>query len=188
MLFLLVCLCFFICFSCTTVTSVSPEIQNAQATVLTLPTPAKLRSQYVDPLVQADLEMASPASLKRAVERVYATSTGTSKEKQVLLTLAARLMQLLYPLEAGNWNMPSYKQSDPYLDALTQIEKNIFPQSLGLNTFFDAIIPPLILTKGIGVPEFTTTLETRLFAARKINPHSVLPFYLLGLLYEQLNN
>lgn len=188
MLFLLVCLCFFICFSCTTVTSVSPEIQNAQATVLTLPTPAELRSQYVDPLVQADLEMASPASLKRAVERVYATSTGTSKEKQVLLTLAARLMQLLYPLEAGNWNMPSYKQSDPYLDALTQIEKNIFPQSLGINTFFDAIIPPLILTKGIGVPEFATTLETRLFAARKINPHSVLPFYLLGLLYEQLNN
>ena len=183
-------LAFFVCFvSCTTLkTSNIHEGQNDRGTLLALPTAAELVAQYVDPVVQNDLEIASPASLKRAVARVYETAVGFSKEKQFQLTLAVRLMRLLYPLESINWNVPSYKHNNPYLDALTQIEQNVFPQSLGLNTFFDAIIPPIILTKGIAVTEFATILEARLFAARKLNPHSVLPFYLLGLFYEQLNN
>jgi len=132
------------------------------------------------------MEIGSPESIRRAVSRLYSDSQGLTKEKQLQLTLAVRLMRLLYPLELVDWNTPNYQQADPYLDALAQIEKGVYPQNLGVKTFFDAIIPAMILIKGIGAQEYTASLENRLVIARNLNPSSVLPLYLLGLLYEQL--
>lgn len=175
--------------SCTTVKNSTyadhSSGQSLSATILPLPSAADLASSRIDPKVQADMEIASPASIRSAVTRVYSTSQGLTKEKQLQLTLAARLMRLLYPFEAIDWNAPNYQQTDPYLDALTQIEKGLYPQNLGMNTFFDAVIPAIILTKGVGVQEYADALEKRLFIARNLNPSSVLPPYLLGLLYEQ---
>lgn len=160
--------------------------QTVSATILPLPSAADLASNRIDSQVQTDMEIASPASIRSAVTRVYATSQGLMKEKQLQLTLATRLMRLLYPLESIDWNTPNYQQADPYLDALDQIEKSNYPQNLGTNTFFDAVIPAMILIKGVGGEEYATVLEKRLFIARGLNPSSVLPPYLLGLLYEQL--
>lgn len=44
----------------------------------------------------------------------------------------------------------------------------------------------MILIKGVGLQEYASVLEKRLLIARNLNPSSVLPPYLLGLLYEQL--
>ncbi|WP_253728599.1 tetratricopeptide repeat protein [Treponema sp. OMZ 857] len=186
-LYLFVPILFFI--SCTTVKNSThadrSSGQSLSATILPLPSATDLASSRIDPQVQADMEIGSPASIRSAVTRVYSTSQGLTKEKQLQLTLAARLMRLLYPFETIDWNAPNYQQTDPYLDALTQIEKGLYPQNLGMNTFFDAVIPAIILTKGVGVQEYADALEKRLFIARNLNPSSVLPSYLLGLLYEQ---
>jgi len=163
-------------------------MQDISPTILALPSLDEITLSRTDPLVQADIEQCSPASLRRAVDRVYSTSQGLTKEKLLQLTLAARFMKLLYPFEAVDWNVPSYRQSNQYLDALLQIEKGHYPQMLGINTFLDAVIPAIILTRGTGAKEYGAALENRLFTARKLNPDSVLPFYLLGLLYEQLNH
>ena len=97
---LLFCSFFVFCVSCTTVKVLNTsELKGSQGTLLALPTAAELVVQYVDPMVQNDLEIASPASLQRAVNRIYETAVGFSKEKQFQLTLAVRLMRLLYPLE-----------------------------------------------------------------------------------------
>ena len=160
--------------------------QPVLATVLPLPSATELALNRIDPQVQADMELASPVSIRRAVTRLYSTSQGLTREKQLQLTLAARLMRLLYPLDPVDWNVPNYQQADPYLDALSQIEENIYPQNLGMNTFFDAVIPAIILIKGVGAREYASVLEKRLLIARNLNPSSVLPPYLLGLLYEQL--
>ena len=180
----------FICFSCTTVkntvNTAHTSEQSFASTILPLPSAADLASNRVDSQVQTDMEIASPVSIRRAVTRMYSISQGFSTEKQFQLTLAARLMHILYPLELIDWNVPNYRQAEPYLEALSQIEKNIYPQKLGSTTFFDAIIPAIILTKGGGAQEYATALEKRLFIARSFNFSSVLPPYLLGLLYEQL--
>ena len=180
----------FTCFSCSTVknrgNTADPSAQSLSATILPLPSAADLTLNRSDSQVQTDMEIASPESIRRAVKRVYSASQGFSTEKQLQLTLAARLMRLVYPLELVDWNVPSYQYNDPYLDALAQIEKGVYPQKLGVNTFFDAVIPAIILTRGINVKEYADALEKRLFAARNFNSSSVLPPYLLGLLYEQL--
>lgn len=187
-LYLLVPIFLFI--SCTTVkNSIDADTtpgQSVPATILPLPSVADLASSHIDSKVQADMEIASPTSIRSAVTRIYSTSQGLTKEKQLQLTLAARLMRLLYPLVSIDWNTPNYQQADPYLDALTQIEKGSYPQNLGMNTFFDAVIPAMILIKGVGLQEYASVLEKRLLIARNLNPSSVLPPYLLGLLYEQL--
>lgn len=189
MMILLVCMFFLLCSSCmTSKIQNNTLLQELPSTILPLPSPAELALNRVDSVVQADMELASPVSFRRAVSRIYSTSQGLTEEKQFQLTLIARLMRLLYPLEPVDWNVPTYKQTDRYLDALAQIEKGIYPQMLGTNTFLDAVIPAIILTKGVGAKEYGTILESRLFAARNLNPSSVLPFYLLGLLYEQLAN
>lgn len=180
----------FICFSCATVknnihTAHTTE-QPVLSTVLPLPSATELALNRIDPQVQADMELASPVSIRRAVTRLYSTSQGLMGDKQLQLTLAARLMRLLYPLEPIDWNTPNYQQADPYLDALTRIEKGSYPQNLGMNTFFDVVIPAIILIKGVGAREYASILEKRLLIARNLNPSSVLPPYLLGLLYEQL--
>ena len=186
-LYLLLCIFCFICCSCATAkSSTNTPVQSLGSTVLPLPSAAELTIGRTDPLVQADMEISSPVSIRRAVARVYAISQGLTKEKQFQLTLATRLMRLLYPLEFVDWNVPNYQQNDPYLDALSQIEKGVYPQKLGTNTFFDAVIPAIILTKGIGLKEYGSLLEKRLLIARNFNSDSVLPSYLLGLLYEQL--
>ncbi|MGI5076066.1 tetratricopeptide repeat protein [Treponema vincentii] len=188
-LYLLVFSLLFTCFSCTTVkgrvNTTDTSDQSLTATILPLPSAAQLALSRTDSQVQADMEIASPESIRRAVNRVYSASQGFTAEKQFQLTLAARLMRLVYPLELVDWNVPSYQQSDPSLDALAQIEKGVYPQKPGLNTFFDAVIPAIILTRGINVTEYADALEKRLFAARNFNSLSVLPPYLLGLLYEQ---
>ena len=186
---LLASVVFLTCFSCTTLkVQNNSAMQDISPTILALPSLDEITLSRTDPLVQADIEQCSPASLRRAVDRVYSTSQGLTKEKLLQLTLAARFMKLLYPFEAVDWNVPSYRQSNQYLDALLQIEKGHYPQMLGINTFLDAVIPAIILTRGTGAKEYGAALENRLFTARKLNPDSVLPFYLLGLLYEQLNN
>lgn len=177
----------FACFACTTskARKDAPE-QSLSSTILPLPTAAELTLNRIDPQVLADLEIASPAGIRRAVNRIYSVSQGLTQSKQFQLTLAARLMRFVYPLEPIDWNVPSYRQADPYLDALAQIEKNVYPQNLGQSVFWDAVIPAIILTKEIGIQEYADALENRLMLARNFNPASVLPSYLLGLLYEQL--
>ena len=181
----------FICFSCATVKNNTHTADTTEqpvlSTILPLPSATELALNRIDPQVQADMELASPVSIRRAVTRLYSTSQGLTGEKQLQLTLAARLMRLLYPLDPVDWNVPNYQQADPYLDALSQIEENIYPQNLGMNTFFDAVIPAIILIKGVGAREYSAALEKRLFIAKNLNPSSVLPSYLLGLLYEQLS-
>ena len=142
----------------------------------------------MDTIVQAYIEQGSPASFRKAVERIYATSQGLTTDKQFQLTLLSRLMKLLYPLERVDWTVPSYRHDTVYLTALTEIEEGRYPQSLGSSVFLDAVIPAMILTKGIGVHEYGRALEKRLFTARSLNPASVLPFYLLGTLYELSGN
>ena len=180
----------FTCFSCATlknkVNTAAASDQSLSATILPMPSAAQLALNRSDSQVQSDMELASPESIRRAVNRVYSASQGFTTEKQQQLMLAAQLMRLVYPLELVDWNVPSYQQNDPYLDALAQIEKGLYPQKLGINTFFDAVIPAIILTRGINVKEYADTLEKRLFAAKNFNSSSVLPPYLLGLLYEQL--
>ena len=182
--------CFlFICFSCTTVKKSTVNNTSAQSflpTILPLPSAAELALSHIDLQVQTDMEIASPASIRRAVNRLYSISRGLTRDKQFQLTLAARVMRAVYPLEVIDWNVPSYQEAEPYLDALAQIEKNVYPQNIGTKTFWDAVIPTIILTKGIEITEYATSLENRLFIARNLNPSSVLPPYLLGLLYEQL--
>jgi len=156
------------------------------STILPLPSAADLALNRTASQMQADMEIASPESIRRAVTRVYSASQGLTREKQLQLTLAARLMRLLYPLEAVDWNIPNYQQVDPYLEALALIEKGVYPQNLGMTTFWDTVIPAMILIKRVGAQEYAAALEKRLFIARNLNPSSVLPPYLLGLLYEQL--
>lgn len=158
--------------------------QVVQPTILALPSPSEVVLNHMDPIVQAYIEQGSPASFRNAVERIYATSQGLTTDKQFQLTLLSRLMRLLYPLEIVDWSVPSYQHDNIYLTALAKIEEGQYPQSLGTESFLDAIIPAIILTKGIGVHEYGRMLEKRLFTARSLNPTSVLPFYLLGTLYE----
>ena len=180
---------FFLVISCTTVkNSTYPDNSSSQplaATILPLPSATDLAFSRIDPQLQADMQLGSPVSIRSAVNRLYSDPQGLTKDKQVQLALATRLMRLLYPLESIDWNSPNYQQADPYLDALAQIEKGIYPQNLGTNTFWDAVIPTMILIKELGTQDYSAVLENRLFIAKNLNVVSVLPPYLLGLLYEQ---
>lgn len=161
------------------------SLSETSATVLPLPSSAELARGQLDSVAQADIEYASPASIRKAVNHLYSHSQRTPSSTHFQLTLATRLMRLLYPLEPIDWNVPSYKEENIYLNALTQAADGTYPQTLGRGTFMDAVIPAFILISGVSIGEYADDLEIRLHKAQQINPQSVLPFYLFGLLYER---
>ncbi|MGP1577217.1 MAG: tetratricopeptide repeat protein [Treponema sp.] len=154
------------------------------ATILTLLSEEELHNKDHDPVVAADLEIGSPAGIRKAINRLYDTTEGMNKAKLYDIAFASRIMQLLYPLEPMQWHPVRLHEPNRYLDAISQVEKGVYPTELGTDTFWDAIIPSLILIKGNHIHERSGSIENRLLRAQTLNAASVLPPYLLGLLYE----
>lgn len=162
-------------------------LSEASATVLPLPSSAELSPGQLDSGAQADIEYASPASIRRAVNHLYGNSQRTLSSAHFQLTLATRLMHLLYPLEPVDWNVPSYEEENRYLNALAQAAHGTYPQTLGTGTFMDAVIPAFILITNANIGEYAENIATRLHKAQEMNPRSILPSYLFGLFYERQN-
>lgn len=198
-------LCMF--FSCTTVKKTSsttmpvietpPDIENhaaaakpiGEGTVLAVPTKEKLAEKRLDSRLAANIIKGSPKSFKDAVTFIQNDSKGLTAENRLYLKVIADIMNLVYPEEAEYTQYDSSNEEHPYLIGLRSIRNGIYPLSMKKDSFLSLIIPPLILTvKNANVSvinEFATDITERIEAAKKMHADSVLPHYLLGILYEK---
>ncbi|MGP1594546.1 MAG: tetratricopeptide repeat protein [Treponema sp.] len=175
-----------LCVLCSTSCAGTPEQLSSEqsGTILVLPTKEELSTKEYDPLIKSYMEIGSPAGIRMAITRLYDTIQGMTKVKVRDTAFASRLMQFLYPLEPLQWQPIRFNEPNVYLDALTKVEQGIYPAELGTNSFWETIIPTFILVKGSGIHEYSSIIENRLSHAQTLNADSVLPPYLLGLLYE----
>jgi len=180
-------LLFFFMFCCTGMTA-EPADTNvsgaASATVLSTSSFMSQKRTAFDSTIESYIEIGTPAGFRTAVD--YFTQAGKAEKsgKQFYLTLIAQLLRFLYPLEPDQWYAHTFSGYNSYLDAFNKIEQGHYPDTAGMNTFLEALIPTLIVLRSTDISAYAQDIETRLHRAQALNPKAVLPFYLLGRLYE----
>ncbi|WP_253676973.1 lipopolysaccharide assembly protein LapB [Treponema sp. OMZ 788] len=196
------CLSFFSCVSTKkSVTDESPiesiEQNGAglkpigEGTILSLPGKDELAEKRLDSALASLIEKGSPSSLKEAILFIQNDSKGLTAENKLYLKIIADIMYLAYPLETNGVKPPISAEDEPYLQALKEVKVGLYPISTKKDGFLGLIIPALVLTyddfsDAILAP-YSEDIESRLTAAQKLRPQSVLPYYLLGLFKEKNN-
>ncbi|UTC77469.1 hypothetical protein E4O04_05405 [Treponema sp. OMZ 799] len=162
-----------------------------EGTILSLPGKDELVEKKLDSTLASLIEKGSPASLKEAVLFIQNDSKGLTNENKLYLKIIADIMYLVYPLETNGVKPPIYAEDEPYLRALREVKVGLYPVSTKRDGFLSLIIPALVLTyddfSEAVLEPYAEDIESRLVAAQKLRPQSVLPYYFLGLLKEKNN-
>lgn len=158
------------------------------ATPLNAPAKDQLKKNDLDSLVLSNIEIGSPASLKKAVDLINADPRGLTDRNRIALTIAGELMKLLYPLEIISWPMPSIPETDVYMASVKSARMGVYDYSAGNKDFLSRVLPSLVLISTSTAEDYYPDAEKSLKQAANINPNSVLPPLLLAFLYQKQNN
>ena len=138
--------------------------------------------------IRRELSLSSPASLGRALDLLEGTPEGSSEAGQELGALAGFLFRTVYPLAAGDRVLPGPPVNSPWNEIFRSVAEGKFPRlSQESVTFFTTLISPVSLLFSDS-PQVWVQCEEALSQLRILNPQSVLPVYLQGLLAEKRKN
>lgn len=154
--------------------------------IIDTPTKTDMKDRLLDPRMIQNLEIGSPATLKRAVDFIAMDKNGLTDTNRLYLVLISEIMKRLYPYEAITWNVPSYTAENKYLAAFSQIDKGKLPQNLDNSTFFSLVIPCFYSFTGNFSESLVKDFEIRLQAAKTMCPKSVLTYFLEGIMYKKI--
>lgn len=167
---------------------ISPINPIGNGTLLSLPTKNELAEKRMGSRLSKSIENGSPKSLADAKFFIQNDNKGFTPENRVYLKIIDDIIYILYP-ELSNSNYNSSTEEDQYLVGLHAVKNGSYPATMKKNEFLSLIIPPLILsTQNVTssmIKEFSSDMFERLELAKKLNPTSVLPHYLLGILHEK---
>ncbi len=138
----------------------------------------------IDSAVLADAEVASPSSLRRAVSALRRAQPDDDASR-VLLTICSHVMQLAWPAERIDWEVPAVSSENAYYGVINSARNGIYDMSTGNMDFFSTLLPSLVLLKVQDVSDFYSLSEASLKKALEMRPDSVLAEYLLGMLYAK---
>lgn len=158
-------------------------------TVIDTPKKADIEDRLLDSRLIKNVELGSPDSLRAAVSFIASDSKGLTDTNRLYLVIISEIMRRLYPHEPITWNVPSYQGENKYLIAFSKLDQGVFPQNLDDSTFLSLVIPCFYSisaqVSNISVEGKFAELETQLKKAENLSPGSVLPSFLLGLMYEK---
>lgn len=192
-------------FSCSTVTK-SAKVKNGkdntdnfvqksgimakplgEGTLLSLPGKNEVLEKMVNAVLSAKIYKASPKSLQDAILLIQNDSKGLTDENRFFLKLINDILFIVYPLCIEADKSANITEVNHHLLSLQKVKKGVYPIGMKKDSFLDVIIPALILvvkkdTEDIKL--YYDEIEERLNIAKTMQPESVLPYYLLGILND----
>ena len=199
--FLIICvLTFFLC-SCAS----APKVENIGETIratfepvdttpVAIAVPEEIKDKprtyfsYVDSKIMEDVEIGSPASLRRAASLLRQSNSIYEENDKVLLAIETSIMQMVYPSERVEWGDVSISSENAYIGAINSAKNGIYDTSTGNEDFLSILLPSLVILNVNDVSSFFSNSEAALKKSLELRNNSVLANYLLGELYKKSGN
>ena len=185
-IFLLVLLLLVSCGSTPTVEE-EPVVDTTVATPLFVP---EIQEQgffaFSDKSIMQDMELGSPASIRRAAAKIRNPS---SQSEKIILAVASSLMSIVWPSEQNGISIPTDIEANAYTGAIDSAKMGIYDVNTGNTDFFTMVLPSLVLlTSSSSQTDYYNQSQAALSAALELKPDSVLVQYLLGTLYQRMGD
>ncbi len=173
--------------SCAGAPAPPPTVEPAVAVPLFVPEQDRSRGffSFADSSIMQDMEIGSPASIRRAAARIRNPSTQPEK---VLVAVASSLMSIVWPSEQNTITVPSDIEPNAYTAAIESARMGIYDVNTGNSDFFTIVLPSLVLLTSQIQSDYYPQSQAALAAALQIRPDSVLVHYLLGCLYQRMGD
>lgn len=142
---------------------------------------------FDDSSILKDGEIASPSSIKEAVNKIRRPDSLYSDQEKVFLAILHTIMSVAYPSEKITWTIPqNLPENNIYIGAIESVGKGIYDSNIGKADFFSLVVPSLILCLSSSTSNnYYEESEVALKEAILLVPDSVLANYLLGLVYTK---
>lgn len=140
---------------------------------------------FSDKSIMKDMEIGSPAAIRRAAAKVRNPSTQPEK---VILAVASSLMTIVWPSEQNSIAMPSDIAANAYTGAIESAKMGIYDVNTGNTDFFTMVLPSLVLLTSYNQTDYYSQALATLLEALEMRPDSVLVQYLLGTLYQKMGD
>lgn len=140
---------------------------------------------FSDKSIMKDMEIGSPAAIRRAAAKVRNPSTQPEK---VILAVASSLMTIVWPSEQNPIAMPSDIAANAYTGAIESAKMGIYDVNTGNTDFFTMVLPSLVLLTSYNQTDYYSQALATLLEALEMRPDSVLVQYLLGTLYQKMGD
>lgn len=140
---------------------------------------------FSDKSIMKDMEIGSPAAIRRAAAKIRNPSTQPEK---VILAVASSLMTIVWPSEQNSIPMPSDIAANAYTGAIESAKMGIYDVNTGNTDFFTMVLPSLVLLMSYNQTDYYSQALATLSAALEMRPDSVLVQYLLGTLYQKMGD
>lgn len=135
-----------------------------------------------------NIAAASPDTLNSAILLLSESAEGNSEMGRELLFFATALMERVYPLSLEKDVLHPAPVGSSYVALLEAVDQGEIPEIAQADvSFFTTLLTPLALLNSEAGAVYATSLET-LERLIDLNPESVLPVYLRGLLAERKGN
>lgn len=143
----------------------------------------------IDKTVLQDLEIASPSSINRGLNKMRKAAIEYTESERVIYNISSRIMSEVWSKENQLVNVPAVSQVSglgaSYLAIMDSAKSGIFENRKGEKDFFLTVLPALVILSSTENTGYYADAETALLSGLKIKPDSVLCNYLLGKLYEK---
>jgi len=163
------------------------KTEEAPVEKTSIPLPEKKRTFFssIDSDVVSLVESGTPAAIQTAMTKIHKNESEYTENEKVLITIASEIMGILWPSQKVTWQIPVVQEENSYTAAIQSAKKGIFDSSTGNTDFYTTLLPALVLFyPSSAMNNDYAEIETAIKAAEKINQQSVLPKYMLGVLYE----
>lgn len=143
----------------------------------------------IDKTVLQDLEIASPSSINRGLNKMRKAAIEYTESERVIYNISSRIMSEVWSKENQLVNVPAVSQVSglgaSYLAIMDSAKSGIFENRKGEKDFFLTVLPALVILSSTENTGYYADAETALLSGLKMKPDSVLCNYLLGILYEK---
>lgn len=143
----------------------------------------------IDKTVLQDLEIASPSSINRGLNKMRKAAIEYTESERVIYNISSRIMSEVWSKENQLVNVPAISQvsglGSNYLAIMDSAKSGIFENRKGEKDYFLTVLPALVILSSTKNTGYYSDAENALLAGLKMRPDSVLCNYLLGRLYEK---
>ena len=156
-----------------------------EADAVSIAVPERVARSYfgfVAPQILANVEIGSPDSLKTAVTQLR---NPRDEAEQVLLFVAASVLQIVWPAEAGRVAIPETSIVNAYTGAIASARDGVYDTTTGNADFLAKVLPSLVLITSHSRSDYYARAQRDLTSALRDRADSVLANYLLGVLYRR---
>lgn len=172
----------------TTITEPS-QVDLKDATPVKLGRKTQSYFGSIDKTVLQDLEIASPSSINRGLNKMRKAAIEYTESERVIYNISSRIMSEVWSKENQLVNVPAVSQVSglgaSYLAIMDSAKSGIFENRKGEKDFFLTVLPALVILSSTENTGYYADAETALLSGLKMKPDSVLCNYLLGKLYEK---